>query len=144
MFRPLSNQSGGPARPRRDGAFGGRRKLAQVLVPLDQIQNLHGCQSALGGAQDVCEGHSALVGIPGAQGRGGERAADCVLIEPDDEQRVHASDEWCGAFDGVLCTGGGVTEAEELLEIAEADIHSQLSRFFRCPWIKNDLDAGIP
>ena len=60
--------------------------------------------------------------VPGPERRDGDAGAVNALGEPEDERGVDEADEGRGAFDGGALAGAGVTEAEELLEVAEADL----------------------
>src|SRR3972149_9173565 len=79
-------------------------------------------EHALRGAEDICKRQSTLVRIPRPERRGGERALPRVLGEPEDQRGVDHPDERRGAFDGGALASRRIREAQELLEVPEADL----------------------
>ena len=93
-----------------------------------RIKNSIGGEGALSGTEHVGEGVAALVAVPRAHRRTGERALPRTRGEPEDEDRVGQADEGSDPLDGFLFARGRVREPEQLLEFTEADLDGPSSR----------------
>ena len=100
----------------------GATRLLQVGETTGRIKNVERRERPLSGAQDVGEAIARLVAVPGPNGDDDLRHGVDAGREPQDESGVHVPDEGRGAFDGGALASGGVGEAEQLLELAEADL----------------------
>ncbi len=91
----------------------------QVVETTARIKNVERPEYALGGAKHVAEGEAVLAPVPGTDRQYGESVLVCVLGEPGDEECVDEADEGRDTQDGSLCSGRGVGEAKQLLQVLE-------------------------
>ena len=65
----------------------------QVLGSVEWNQNVDAVEGTTCGAEDVGEGEAALVRVPRSDRKLGQRALECAIGKPEDEDGVEESDK---------------------------------------------------